>query len=588
MKKITFLLLSLSFSILNAQLGGFNYKALITNNDLPVSNQQISIRFTLLNDGNTIYQETHTQTTDANGIVTAIVGEGTPVFGDFTDIDWNNDIDLQVEVDTDNNGYVNLGTENLKFVPYAKYAAYAANGFSGNYNDLFNKPITFYAVGTTLPPTDISQDMYHLGGVIIGDYVNESERNVNPNTKLQVIYNANSPTDDIAAFTNTMNITSKSNTSYGFLNNVNYSGYGYGYGIANNVTFEGLGYSYLIGTINHVNGSGQVEATTGVFNEISTDSGGAIGMSSNITNNSDESSFAIDNAVFNNGTGEVIGIRNYLQGQTDVYGMDNLFESSTNAHHTGIINRFENTGTGDNVGVENDFTSGLGKQAGLVNFINNNEADFQAGTVSFFDNAANGYLYGHLVHINGSGDANAYAIADTISSSGNGNHYGLYNYMDGSGTGMKVGVWSTIDPNAGGQHYAIYGSAIKPGSFAGYFNGDVRISQKLLSNDSGDADTKAYVYGAVASNGTIISTNSSMGFQVSKLTDINGHYEITFDNPLLDSNQYIVVANRKMDDVNAPVLTTGIIQKNGNFEIVFRDYQGIGVDTDFSFVVYRK
>ncbi len=589
MKKILLLLFTATFSLLKAQTGGFNYKALITDNDTPLTNHQVIMRFTLQNDGTDLYQETDTLTTDSHGIITTVVGEGNPVFGDFTDISWDNDIDLKVEVDSgDGNGYVNFGTEDLKFVPYAKYAKYAANGFSGNYNDLYNKPVTFYAVGTYNPPTDISQDMYHTGKVIVGDYTNTSPRIANNNSKLQVIYNSNNAQEDIKGIANDMTANLSGFTGFGLLNNLILSGTGYGYGTSNILMYNGQGYANMIGTFNNLDGNGQMNSSIAIQNEITIESGLTTGMQTNITNNGNEDSFAIENSVYNNGTGDVIGIKNYLQGQSDVFGMYNTFDSSTNAHHTGVRNTFENTGTGDNVGLGNEFNTGLGKQVGLVNFINNNDADFQAGTVSLFDNNANGNLYGHLVHVQGGGNANIYVVSDTIANTGNGDHYGLYNYMTGTGSGMKIGVWSTIDPGAGGQHYAIYGSATKSGSYAGYFNGDVRVSQKLLSNDSGNADTKAYVYGTINSDGTIVTNGSSMGFQVEKLTTANGYYKITFTNPLINDNEYVVIANPKIANINAPVLTSGVIQKSGYFEIIFRDYQGTGVDTAFNFVVYKK
>ena len=58
------LIASLSF----AQSGGFNYKALITDNGNALQTHNVTVRFTILENGSTsVYQETHTATTDANG-----------------------------------------------------------------------------------------------------------------------------------------------------------------------------------------------------------------------------------------------------------------------------------------------------------------------------------------------------------------------------------------------------------------------------------------------------------------------------------------------------------------------------------------
>ena len=123
MKKITFVLLFLCSYFGFAQGGGFNYKALITNNGNAVVNQSIDIRFTLLENATTpVYQETHTATTDNGGIVSVNIGEGTPISGNFTSIDWGkNPYFLKVEVDT-GSGYMDFGTSEFKSVPYAKHA----------------------------------------------------------------------------------------------------------------------------------------------------------------------------------------------------------------------------------------------------------------------------------------------------------------------------------------------------------------------------------------------------------------------------------------------------------------------------------
>ena len=142
MKKTFYFLLFWFFNQISfAQGGGFNYKALISENGNVVSNQVVSIRFTILENGSTsVYQETQNATTDANGIVAVNVGEGTVVSGDFSTIDWgSNPYFLKVEIDT-GNGYQDFGTTEFKYVPYAKFAEKAGNVFSGDFGDLNNVP----------------------------------------------------------------------------------------------------------------------------------------------------------------------------------------------------------------------------------------------------------------------------------------------------------------------------------------------------------------------------------------------------------------------------------------------------------------
>jgi len=112
------LIASLSF----AQSGGFNYKALITDNGNALQNHNVTVRFTILENGSTsVYQETHTATTDANGIIVLNIGEGTVVSGSFNSIDWTNEQFLKTEINT-GSGYTDFGTTAFKAVPISKNA----------------------------------------------------------------------------------------------------------------------------------------------------------------------------------------------------------------------------------------------------------------------------------------------------------------------------------------------------------------------------------------------------------------------------------------------------------------------------------
>jgi len=63
----------------------------------------------------------------------------------FDAIQWGNGLHF-IKTETDPAGgtdYKISGTSQLLSVPYALYAKTAANGFSGNYNDLTNKPTSY-------------------------------------------------------------------------------------------------------------------------------------------------------------------------------------------------------------------------------------------------------------------------------------------------------------------------------------------------------------------------------------------------------------------------------------------------------------
>ena len=110
-------------------------------------NQAVSFRFTIIKGsplGLSVFEETHNVTTDDFGAVSLVINNGNNKIGIFETINWGIDsYFLKVEIDkTGGSSYVDMGTTQLLSVPYALYAKTAANGFSGDYNDLINKPIT--------------------------------------------------------------------------------------------------------------------------------------------------------------------------------------------------------------------------------------------------------------------------------------------------------------------------------------------------------------------------------------------------------------------------------------------------------------
>jgi uncharacterized protein (TIGR02145 family) len=85
---------------------------------------KISILFSSIN-GSSVYSETHAKTTDASGLISLQIGNGTLISGIFANIDWggaSHFIKLEVDFSGGSN-YVVLGTQELMSVPYAMYAS---------------------------------------------------------------------------------------------------------------------------------------------------------------------------------------------------------------------------------------------------------------------------------------------------------------------------------------------------------------------------------------------------------------------------------------------------------------------------------
>jgi hypothetical protein len=102
---------------------GIPYQAVVRNaNGQVAANTAVTTRFTLHQntaDGAVEYQETHALTTNAQGLMSTILGQGTAVQNTFANINWANTAKfLQVEVDL-GNGYVDMGAQQLMSVPYS-------------------------------------------------------------------------------------------------------------------------------------------------------------------------------------------------------------------------------------------------------------------------------------------------------------------------------------------------------------------------------------------------------------------------------------------------------------------------------------
>ena len=129
--KSILLLFSLFFvSLLQAQAPkGINYQAVARNaQGIIIPLQNINVRFSVLEGtmtGTTIYQETHSTTTNVIGLFTLAIGKGTATTGTFAAINWASGTDkfLKVEIAPSAAGAYELqGTTQLLSVPYALYA----------------------------------------------------------------------------------------------------------------------------------------------------------------------------------------------------------------------------------------------------------------------------------------------------------------------------------------------------------------------------------------------------------------------------------------------------------------------------------
>ncbi len=124
----------------------FKYQAVIRDTQgNPLFKKTVSLRISILMEnsiGAVVYAETHQKATNEFGLVNLDIGKGTPNTGIFTAINWGvSTYFIKVECDpSGGKDYGLLGVSQLASVPYALYAEKSGNGFSGDYNDLTNKP----------------------------------------------------------------------------------------------------------------------------------------------------------------------------------------------------------------------------------------------------------------------------------------------------------------------------------------------------------------------------------------------------------------------------------------------------------------
>ena len=138
MKKITLLFILLFSGILFAQVPGkMSYQSVIRNTDgTLLTNTNVGIEISILQNsttGNTVFTESHSGLTNANGLLTLQIGNGNATFRSFSNIDWaQGPYFIEIGIDpTGGNNYTINGTSELMSVPYALYAANAPQGATG-------------------------------------------------------------------------------------------------------------------------------------------------------------------------------------------------------------------------------------------------------------------------------------------------------------------------------------------------------------------------------------------------------------------------------------------------------------------------
>jgi hypothetical protein len=129
MKKLYTLFAIISVCSLLAQTPQkMSYQSILRNAlDGPIVNTMVGMKVSILKgsiSGNAVYVETHSATTNINGLISIEIGAGNVVTGTFSAINWGDD-SYFIKTETDplgGNNYTITGTSQLLSVPYALYA----------------------------------------------------------------------------------------------------------------------------------------------------------------------------------------------------------------------------------------------------------------------------------------------------------------------------------------------------------------------------------------------------------------------------------------------------------------------------------
>jgi hypothetical protein len=122
----TFLLVAISSIIVAQAPQSIPYQAVVRNTDGSVmASTSITMTFKIHDvsaTGTVVYEETHTATSNTQGLVSLNVGAGTAVTGTFAGINWGSGAKFLHVLMYTGSGNVDLGTQQMMSVPYALYS----------------------------------------------------------------------------------------------------------------------------------------------------------------------------------------------------------------------------------------------------------------------------------------------------------------------------------------------------------------------------------------------------------------------------------------------------------------------------------
>lgn len=546
--------------------GKMSYQAVVRDAaDNLVTGQEVGMQISILQgatDGTPVYAETHQPTTNANGLVTLEIGNGTVTTGSMADIDWaNGPYFLKTETDpSGGTSYSITGTSQLLSVPYAMHAGSTGDGWSLNGNTgtqpeshfigtTDNQPLVFRVNNTekmrlntrgSLTPIGTGNSVFFGKGagahddftdnrnVFIGDSTGYNNTSGHHNAAVGsfALYSNTFGRSNTASGANVLryNTSGNHNTGSGF-NSLNRNTSG------QRNTGSGV-WSLYYNTSGNDNTAKGYQA---LYNNRSGYSNVAIGVKA-LRGNTDRSNLVAvgDSALYHNG-GDVTysyhAIRNTAIGSKTLYsntngyrntaiGFQTLYSNVTGAYNTAagssalLSNIDGNVNTAFGRGSLYNNTSGSGNTAhGESALINNTTGthNVAVGRSALYSNTDRSELvavgYGALYRNGTNTSSNYEAIQNTAIG-----YRALYDNSNGS-YNSALGYHALVSNNVGSNNTALGNKSIKYNTIGG--DNTALGSLSLLQNISGNKNT---AIGARAMRrNTSGSYNTAIGYRAGPL-----------------------------------------------------------------------
>ena len=173
-----------------------------------VANQTVGMQISVLQSaasGSSVYTETQTPSTNANGLISIELGSGTVVSGTFSAIDWSAG-PYFIKTETDPAGgtsYTISGTSQLMSVPYALHAKTAESTTNDLVDDADSDPTNELNTGVVLSGTNL--EITDAGGTIVTDLSSLSGGGGSGNWTISGTDISNSNSGNVGIGTTTMN-----------------------------------------------------------------------------------------------------------------------------------------------------------------------------------------------------------------------------------------------------------------------------------------------------------------------------------------------------------------------------------------------